>query len=95
MAMGMGSVPTNYPILGAFRSKLFELGREGAAIKNKYKPMSEFHPDLDRIALLSWMFRRYGVSEASVLEVEEQIRGIKSLPWFLAHDVFARFARDY
>jgi hypothetical protein len=41
------------------------------------------------------MFSRYGITELEVLEVEEMINAIPSLPAFIAHDVFTKLAEDY
>jgi hypothetical protein len=95
MALGMGEVPEHFPILGSLRKKLFELGRENAAIRNKYKPMSEMNDTLNRQSVLAWMFRRYGITVAEVEEVESLIHSITSLPHFLGHSVFTRLAQDY
>jgi hypothetical protein len=95
MAAGMGDVPKHYPILGVFREKLYNLGREGAIIRNKYKPMSEMNHTLDRSYILGWMFDRYGITEEEVLEVEAIIDNIPSLPYFIGHSVFTRLAEDY
>jgi hypothetical protein len=57
--------------------------------------MSEMNETLDRKFVLSWMFDRYGIAEDEVLEVEDIINKIPSLPYFIGHDVFTKLAEDY
>jgi hypothetical protein len=95
MAAGMGEIPSHFPLLGTFRNKLFSLGRKGAIIRNKYKPMSEMNEFLDREFVLQWMFNRYGITVNEVLEVEAIINKIPSLPYFIGHDIFTKLAIDY
>jgi DNA-directed RNA polymerase subunit RPC12/RpoP len=95
MAAGMGDVPDHFPVLGAFRKKLFNLGREGAPIRNKFKPMSQMNETLDREFVLEWMYDRYGITTEEVEEVEDMINKIPSLPYFIGHDIFTKLAEDY
>jgi hypothetical protein len=99
-------VPPSYPILGAYlklakklmraqegcdlraASEAYRMARDPTIVENsQYKVVSSRAP---RRLILEWMFRRYGLIEADVVEAENMILSVESLPAIVSHSVFVR-----
>lgn len=74
------------PIFGTLADKMIELGEEGKlADFNEYSDGARvWHQGRnDRGAYLTYLEQRYGLSEAAVVRVEDQIRNVSSLKGYL------------
>jgi hypothetical protein len=88
----MKNVPQNYPILGAFLDCLQRFGTVTNSIVSAsedgwYKP-SVFSVSIDRGSALSFVARRYDLSIAEIIRVENLLNSITALPAFVYDPVF-------
>jgi len=97
MASSPGQVPAEYPLLGPFIATLRRLGESynGEAPSESWRPKALAH-NVDRAACLEKMCHRYDLSVGDIIEMEEQMRQISSLPALLSHPGYLALARvDY
>jgi hypothetical protein len=94
-----GFIPIDYPILGTWLDQMGLLGVETnyVAPQHKYEAMlREEEFILDRDYVLEMIESRYGLTQAQVIDVEELIRSVSSLPCIVTHEVFTVLGRvDY
>jgi hypothetical protein len=94
--LGMGDVPLDFPIIGPLRERLITLGSNGISLRHEYNPLPDYHEGVDREQILGWMVERYeGINRGDILDVEELIRTIPKLPWFIGHPLFRAMMVDY
>lgn len=100
MALGMGAVPRDFPILGAAIAALHRNGtftklRMNAGEDGWYKP-TPMSDGIDRDTALEVICRRYDISRLDVLRVEHLYDSVNALPAFVMDPVFNTLvARDY
>jgi len=99
MARSMGTIPRDYPILGAALSAYDRLGLETRTVVSAsedawFKPTVE--GSVDRNEAIKSIVTRYGITQDDILRVESLYRSVDRLPALLVDDVFIRLAEvDY
>jgi hypothetical protein len=94
--LGMGDVPLDFPILGPLRERLIALGSQSISLRHEYNPLPDYNRGVMREEIIDWMVERYaGVTRDDILYVEQEIRAITELPWFIGHHLFKAMMVDY
>jgi hypothetical protein len=90
-ALGMQTIPPEYPILGPFVAAMYRLGTDTSRVLGAedgwYKPKMTSN-GVDRDFALAQIEHRYGITVADVRRVEGLLSGLTTLPCFVVDPVF-------
>jgi hypothetical protein len=97
MALGMGSVPSCMPIIGAYKHRVLQIcgSKDVSILKSKFRPYSELTHSVDRDFVMNWMCERYGTTVSEILCLERKISEIPSFPYFIGDNLFVKLMKDY
>jgi hypothetical protein len=95
IAKGLGAIPDDYPVLGAFKQSLLRLSASGRRLVNPNQVIEDYEhkvkhssSTVDRALVLAAIERRYGLDPADIDRLEKLFLDVKSLPAYVQDEGF-------